>query len=80
MNHESATRRNEILLRLQPKELAPDGRGNRRGDLAGVGDGRLRDGRPGIWQQEVGGFLKLKVQTRHGPRDDHERIGSRDVQ
>ena len=68
------------LLRLEPKEISPDGRGNGHGDLAGVGDGWLRNGGPGIRKREVGVCLQLKVQSSRGPRDDHKRIGSRDVQ
>jgi hypothetical protein len=68
----------ERLLRLEPKELSPDGRGNSDEDLAGVGYCRLRDGRPGIRKREVRAFLKVKVQTDHGPGDNHKRIGLRD--
>ena len=64
----------------QSEEPARCRRWNGHGDLAGVGDGRLRDGGPGIRQREVGGFLKLEVQSRGDPRDDNRCIRSRDVQ
>src|ERR1039457_4658066 len=48
--------RQSPLLRIQPEELSPAGRGNIYGDLASVRDGSLSNGRPGSRGEIRGGL------------------------
>ena len=67
-------RSSSVLLHPQPKELAPGGRGNSHGDLAGVGDGRLNN------RKEVCGELQSEPGGIGRPRQNDIGFGTNDCQ